>query len=102
MESHAGAAMVQAALRMKVIARSDDGDMRFQVTRTAKSKVTITTEVSTTSRKRRALKISASAPASSVNRNIGRLVATWTMDTAAGSALRLVISHAEAVSAIAM
>ena len=46
--------------------------------------------------------MSASAPAGSVNRNIGRLLATCTIETARGSALRFVISHAEAVSDIAM
>ena len=46
--------------------------------------------------------MSASAPAGNVNRNIGRLLATCTIDTARGAALRFVINHAEAVSDIAM
>ena len=45
--------------------------------------------------------MSASAPAGMVNRNIDRLLAACTIVTARGSALRLVISHAEAVSEIA-
>ena len=45
---------------------------------------------------------SASAPAGSVNRNSGRLTATWTRETAIGSGLRLVISQPDAVSNIAV
>ena len=45
---------------------------------------------------------SASAPAGKVNRNNGRLTATWTSDTASGLALRLVISQPDAVSNIAV
>src|SRR5271163_2818848 len=58
--------------------------------------------VSTTIRNRRGSTMSASAPAGNVNRNIGRLLATCTIDTARGAALRFVINHAEAVSDIAM
>src|SRR5579863_3623054 len=94
--------MVQIALTAKVIAKSETGVMAAMETMPAKNSVRIATLVSTTRRKRRGSKISARAPASSVNRNIGRLVATCTMDTAAGSALRLVISQPEAVSDIAM
>src|SRR5262245_15644728 len=40
--------------------------------------------------------ISASAPAGTANRNIGSVVATWTMETTSGSGLRLVISQPDA------
>src|SRR5271168_3187121 len=40
--------------------------------------------------------MSASAPAGTANRNIGRVVATCTSDTTSGSASRLVISHPDA------
>ena len=53
-------------------------------------------------RKRRASMMSASAPAGSMNRNIGKLVATCTNETENGSALRLVISQPDAVSFIAI
>ena len=59
-------------------------------------------KLSSAIRNRRASTISARAPAGSVNRNIGRLLATCTIDTALGSAFRLVISQPEAVSDIAM
>ena len=45
--------------------------------------------------------MSASAPAGRVHRNIGRLLATCTSETALGSGFRLVISQAEAVSEMA-
>jgi hypothetical protein len=44
-------------------------------------------------RNRRLSTMSASAPAGSANKNIGRLVATWTSETINGSALRVVISQ---------
>ena len=40
--------------------------------------------------------MSASAPAGSANRNIGRLVATWTSETISGSGSRPVISQPDA------
>src|SRR5262245_9653417 len=40
--------------------------------------------------------ISASAPAGSANRNIGKVVATWTSETISGSGLMLVISQPDA------
>ena len=40
--------------------------------------------------------MSASAPAGNANRNIGRVVATCTIDTMNGSGLRLVISQPDA------
>jgi len=50
--------------------------------------------ISTTIRKRRLSTMSASAPAGSANRNIGKLVATCTSDTINGCVVRFVISHA--------
>ena len=58
--------------------------------------------VSSTSRNRRGSTMSTSTPAGRVNMNIGRKAATCTSETARGSALRLVISHAEAASDIEM
>ena len=52
--------------------------------------------ISTTTKNRRRSTISASAPAGSANRNIGKLVATCTMETMTGSGLRLVINQPEA------
>ena len=45
---------------------------------------------------------SARAPAGRVNRNRGKLTATWTKDTVIGLASRLVISQPDAVSNIAV
>ena len=45
---------------------------------------------------------SAKAPDGRVNRNSGRLTATWTRDTIIGFASRLVISQPDAVSNIAV
>ena len=45
--------------------------------------------------------MSLSAPAGTVSRNIGSVVAICTADTTIGSGLRLVISQADAVSNIA-
>ena len=52
-------------------------------------------------RNRRGSTISARAPAGKVQRNIGKLLATCTRETALGSGLRVVISHADEVSEIA-
>src|SRR3954468_9026876 len=52
--------------------------------------------ISATIRNFRRSTMSASAPAGSANRNIGRVVATCTIDTMNGSGLRLVISHPDA------
>jgi len=46
--------------------------------------------------RRRLSTTSASAPASSAGRNIGKVVATWTIDTISGSGARLVMSHPDA------
>ena len=45
---------------------------------------------------------SAKAPAGRVNRNSGKLTATWTRDTVIGLASRLVISQPDAVSNMAV
>jgi hypothetical protein len=51
--------------------------------------------ISTTTKNRRRSTISASAPAGKANRNIGKLVATCTMETMTGSGLRLAINQPE-------
>ena len=51
---------------------------------------------------RRESMTSANAPAGKVNKNSGRLIATWTKDTVIGSALRPVVSQPDAVSNIAV
>jgi hypothetical protein len=52
--------------------------------------------LSPTMRNRRLSTMSASAPAGIANRNMGRLVATWTSDTDNGSAFRPVINQPQA------
>src|SRR5271155_2689020 len=66
-----------------------------------KSPIKAVTKVSSMIRNRRGATISASTPAGTVHRNIGRVLATCTSVTALGSGFRLVISQAEAVSEMA-
>src|SRR5277367_3597418 len=66
-----------------------------------KSPIKAVTKVSSMIRNRRGATISASAPAGTVHRNIGSVLAICTSETALGSGFRLVISQAEAVSEIA-
>src|SRR5271169_5379528 len=101
-DSHAGAANDQLALNRKVVASSEAGFSSRSNIIEAKTTINAVMKLSRTMRNRRASTMSASALAGSVNRNIGRLLATCTIETAIGSALRLVISQPEAVSDIAM
>src|SRR5277367_4315577 len=101
MTSHAGAARAPVAPRQNVVASNTSGVARCNVTTAAK-----TTEIAVTAscapiRSLRASMMSVSAPAGSVKRNIGRVVATWTADTIIGSGLRLVMSQFDDVSNIA-
>ena len=72
------------------------GVARSNVTSAANIADATTIATSTTIRKRRLSTMSAKTPADSANRNIGKLVATWTSDTINGCVVRLVISHAAA------
>ena len=99
---HAGAASAPAAPSRNVVASSADGVSQWAETRTAKATPTATTPTCATIRSRRGSATSASAPAGTVKRNIGAMVATWTADTINGFGLRLVISQLVAVSNIAM
>ena len=101
MTSHAGAASAPVAPRQNVVASNTAGVARCNVTTAAK-----TTEIAVTAscapiRSLRASMMSVSAPAGSVRRNIGSVVATCTADTILGSGLRLVISQFVDVSNIA-
>ena len=75
-DSHAGAANDQAALSRKVLSSNKPGVARRNETSVAKTAISTVMMVSIASRNRRGSKMSASAPAGSVNRNIGRLAAT--------------------------
>src|SRR3984957_18681792 len=66
-----------------------------------KSPIKAVTKVSSMIRNLRGATMSAITPAGTVHRNIGRVLATCTSETALGSGFRLVISQAEAVSEIA-
>src|ERR1700678_1972540 len=66
-----------------------------------KSPIKAVTRVSSMIRNLRGATISASTPAGTVQRNIGRVLAICNSETALGSGFRLVISQAEAVSEIA-
>src|ERR1700675_3829277 len=65
-----------------------------------KSPIKAVTKVSSMIRNLRGATISAITPAGTVHRNIGRVLAICTSETALGSGFRLVISQAEAVSDI--
>jgi len=101
-DSQAGALSAQPALSTKVVARSATGVASFSETSNAKAAIKTAMPSEMKIRRRRASMMSASAPAGSVKRNIGKLPATCTRETMNGSALRLVISQPEAVSFIAM
>src|SRR5271157_5111725 len=101
-KSHPGAASAPLAPRAKVVARRAAGVARCIETRIAKAIAIATTAVCAPIRRRRGSTMSASAPAGSVSRNIGSVVAICTADTITGSGLRLVISQLVAVSNMAM
>jgi hypothetical protein len=100
--SQAGAASDQLAPSRKVVISRVVWVSHLNRIIDANTAINTVMKLSSTMRKRRASMRSASAPAGSVNRNIGRLLATCTMDTAIGSAFRFVISQAEEVSDMAM
>ena len=100
-DSHAGAATDQHELRIKVVTSRLVAVTQLKNTTAPKMAIITTTKLSSMMRNRRGSTKSARAPAGRVNRNIGRLLAASTIETARGSAFRFVISHAEAVSEIA-
>src|SRR5438105_14129804 len=72
------------------------GVARSNHTIAAKMAETTVIAISAQMRSFRRSMMSASAPAGSANRNIGSVVATWTIDTMNASGLRLVISQPDA------
>src|SRR5271165_3881007 len=88
--------------RRKVVASRSAGVARSSDTRPAKITETARIASSTAISSRRESMTSAKAPAGRVNRNSGRLTATWTRDTMIGLASRLVISQPDAVSNMAV
>src|SRR5271154_2800353 len=74
----------------------------FSETKPAKITETARIASSTAISNRRESMTSAKAPDGRVNRNSGRLTATWTKDTIIGLASRLVISQPDAVSNMAV
>src|SRR5271156_4228987 len=101
MTSHAGAASAPVAPRQSVVASNTAGVARCNVTTAAKTTAIAVTAIWAPISIRRASMMSVSAPAGSVKRNIGSVVATWTADTIIGSGLRLVMSQFDEVSNIA-
>ena len=91
-----GAVIALAAPITNMKSNSVTGVTRSNVTSAANIADATAVATSTTIRKRRLSTMSARAPAGSANRNIGKLVATWTSDTINGCVVRLVISHAAA------
>ena len=88
-DCHAGATMAAPASIRNVNSSSVSGVTSSSQTSAANSAETTTIALSATISSRRLSTMSASAPAGSANRNIGRLVATWTSDTISGSMLEL-------------
>src|SRR5271157_1680913 len=86
----------------KVVASRSAGVARSSDTRPAKITETARIASSTAISNRRESMTSATAPAGRVNRNKGKLTATWTRDTVIGLASRLVISQPDAVSNMAV
>src|SRR5271156_328140 len=86
----------------KVVASRSAGVARFNETRPAKITEMARIASSTAISNRRESMTSAKAPDGRVNRNSGRLTATWTKDTIIGLASRLVISQPDAVSNMAV
>src|SRR5208337_4880764 len=86
----------------KVVASRRAGVARSSDTSPAKITETARIASSTAISNRRESMTSARAPAGRVNRNRGKLTATWTRDTVIGLASRLVISQPDAVSNMAV
>src|ERR1700692_2434972 len=101
MTSHAGAASAPLPPKRNVVASSTVGVAQCIVTIAAKTIDIAVTETWAPISIRRASMMSVIAPAGSVSRNIGSVVATGTADTIIGSGLRLVMSQFDEVSNIA-
>ena len=101
-DPQAGEVSAPPTPRRKVVASRSAGVARSSDTRPAKITETARIASSTAISNRRESMTSAKAPAGSVNRNNGRLTATWTRDTMIGLASRLVISQPDAVSNMAV
>ena len=101
-ESQAGEFRAQAALKRKVVASSSIGEARFKDTIPAKTTIRTATAKDTTMMSRRGSTMSAIAPAGSMIRTIGAVVATCSSETANGARSNLVINQPDVVSYIAM
>src|SRR6478609_4790427 len=101
MTSHAGAASAPLPPRQNVVKSTTAGVAKCIVTTAAKTIDIAVTAIWAPISMRRASMMSVSAPAGSVRRNIGKVVATWTADTIMGSGLRLVMSQFDEVSNMA-
>src|ERR1700693_5849496 len=101
MTSHAGAASAPLPPKRNVVASRTVGVAQCIVTTAAKAIDIAVTATWAPISIRRASIMSVIAPAGSVKRNIGSVVATWTADTIMGSGLRLVMSQFDEVSNIA-
>ena len=97
-----GAASAPPTPSANVVEQRSSGVASPRLTITAKAiEIAATAPCAPISRRRESTR-SASAPAGTVRRNIGAMVATCTADTIIGSGLRLVISQLIEVSNIAM
>src|SRR6202453_4898374 len=92
-ETQAGAESAPPTPNRNVAARSELGVAKCNDTKAANSVETRATPTPTTNNRRRGSTMSVSAPAGSVNRNNGRLVATWTSEKTLGSALRFAMNQ---------
>src|SRR5947209_12131509 len=79
--------------RRKVKPRSTQGVVAPAAVNAQSPKAATVIQICVTSSSRRRSSTSATAPAGSDNRNIGRLVAAWTRATSVGEGVSVVISH---------
>src|ERR1700677_3962837 len=101
MTNHAGAARAPLPPRQNAVASRTVGVAQCIATIVAKTIDIAVTAICAPISILRASMMSVSTPAGRVRRNIGRVVATWTVDTIIGSGLRLVMSQFDEVSNIA-
>jgi hypothetical protein len=92
-DCQAGASRAESVLLTNMNSSNVHAVTRLVETRTANTTETRVTRTSRARMKRRLSMMSASAPAGSANRNIGKLAAACTRDTIKGSESRLVINQ---------
>src|SRR5579864_1859946 len=101
-DSHAGVLTDQAALSTNVVKSKRTGDTKSSATTAAKIAINATIAYETAMIIRRGSTMSAIAPAGSVNRKIGSVVAVCSSETSNALRSNVVINQPDAVSYMAM